>query len=268
MKNALALLALVPLLGACGDPEPTPVEDPNANANANGDPGASANANAETADPNEVGNAAAELDPEAAALAEAKRLGALIDPNHPHPEWLMIEPDPEAVVAAIEPEEYVAMVKEALKHYGTKEDPIPIDTDFLGAWEFDETLEDPFPPHVRAIDGCYIVTKGFMLPDVDFEGITNFHLVRSLWACCFGAPPRLNELIRVSTPDEEGLRYTYNTLEVIGRLEVVFETEDGLINDLYRMTAESIVEGEYDDPLAPEGADPEQYLPEVTEMEF
>lgn len=180
-----------------------------------------------------------------------------------------IEISTEGLMSAIEPEAYVAEIRAALAHAGTREDPIPVTTDFLGGWSFDETQSNPFPPHVSAIDGKYVIVKGFMLPDVDFEGITKFHLVRSLWGCCFGAPPRVNELIRIHTPGDEGLRYTYNTLEIVGKVEVKFELLDGLIEDLYRLSAESIVEGDFDDPLAPEGAsaaDLGAFLPD--EMEF
>jgi hypothetical protein len=180
-----------------------------------------------------------------------------------------IEISTEGLMSAIEPEAYVAEIRAALAHAGTREDPIPVTTDFLGGWPFDETQSNPFPPHVSAINGKYVIVKGFMLPDVDFEGIKKFHLVRSLWGCCFGAPPRVNELIRVHTPGGEGLRYTYNTLEIVGKVEVKFELLDGLIEDLYRLSAESIVEGDFDDPLAPEGAsaaDLGDFLPD--EMEF
>jgi len=180
-----------------------------------------------------------------------------------------IEISTKDLMSAIEPEAYVAEIRAALAHAGTREDPIPVTTDFLGGWSFDETQSNPFPPHVSAIDGKYVIVKGFMLPDVDFEGITKFHLVRSLWGCCFGAPPRVNELIRIHTPGGEGLRYTYNTLEIVGKLEVKFELLDGLIEDLYRLSAESIIEGDFDDPLAPEGAsaaDLGDFLPD--EMEF
>lgn len=175
----------------------------------------------------------------------------------------------EGLLSEAEPEAYVASIRKALTHAGTREDPIPVDTDFLGAWMFDENLDDPFPEHVRAIDGKYVLVKGFMLPDVDFEGISEFHLVRSLWGCCFGAPPRINEMVRVTTPGGEGMRYTYNTLEIVGRIEVKFEMIDGLIEDPYRLQAESVIEGDFDDPLAPEGATPDQlgdFLPD--EMEF
>jgi uncharacterized protein len=180
-----------------------------------------------------------------------------------------IEISTKDLMSAIEPEAYVAEIRAALTHAGTREDPIPVTTDFLGGWSFDEMQSNPFPPHVSAIDGKYVIVKGFMLPDVDFEGISKFHLVRSLWGCCFGAPPRVNELIRVNTPGGEGLRYTYNTLEIVGKIEIKFELLDGLIEDLYRLSAESIVEGDFDDPLAPEGAsaaDLGEFLPD--EMEF
>ena len=145
----------------------------------------------------------------------------------------------------------------AYRHAGTTEDPIPIDVDFLGAWEFDETADPPFPPYVLQADGKKVKITGFMLPDVDFEHITEFHVVRSLWGCCFGAPPRLNELVRVTIPGGEGIDYTYNNIEVIGTLTAVFEMEDGVVEDLYRIQADSVtVLDEFDDPEAPDQFDP------------
>jgi hypothetical protein len=260
VKTIYAFALLAPLLGACGDPEPTP--EPTGQSEEG-----SAQVPAEGVDQLEPTDPADLTDqPEPAEPTEPTEP---TEPAHPHPEWATIEIDPSLIVSPISPEEYVAKIREALLHHGTKEDPVPVDADLLGAWSFDETVPNPFPPHVRALQGVYVTSRGFMLPDVDFRGITKFHLVRSLWACCFGAPPRLNELLTVTTPDEAGLVYTHNTLEVIGKLDVVFETEDGLINDLYRLHAESIVEGDYDDPMAPEGADPEEYLQGVLpEMEF
>ncbi len=139
-------------------------------------------------------------------------------------------------------------------HAGTLDDPIPIDIDFLGAWPF-EMREDPFPEHVKAIDGRIVRIQGFMLPDVDFQHIREWHLVRSLWGCCFGAPPRINEIVLVRVPGE-GMDYTYNTLEVVGRMDVVYEVEDGIVLDLYRIDAERIRELGFEDPDAPLDFDP------------
>jgi uncharacterized protein len=260
-------LALLPLFAAaifaCGD---SPADPKASGSEQAAQPEA---AGAPSADPRAAADPKAAADPMAAAKNEAAPESATSDTLHPHPEWAELDIDTKLIVSQVEPEDYVRDIREALAHHGTKQDPIPLNTDMLGGWLFDESKSDPFPPHVKAMNGQYVVMKGFMLPDVDFEGITNFHLVRSLWGCCFGAPPRINELLRVTTPDSEGVRYVYDTLEVIGKLEVVFETEDGLIEDLYRLQADSIVMSEFDDPLAPQGADPERDLKGfLPEMEF
>ena len=109
------------------------------------------------------------------------------------------------LVSEANPEIYDERVLAALQHAGTMDDPVPLDMDFLGAWELDETLAQPFPPHVLALEGRVVSIRGFMLPDVDFENIRKFHMVRSLWGCCFGSPPRMNEIVLVRIPGEAGL---------------------------------------------------------------
>ena len=142
-------------------------------------------------------------------------------------------------------------------HKGTIADPIPVDVDLLGAWEFRYDLDNPFPPFVKALHGKVVRIKGFMLPDIEFEEISKFHLVRSLWGCCFGAPPRVNEMVRVNVPEALRIDITYNTLDVVGRFEVIFEMEDGLIEDPYRLEALSLTELGFEDPEAPADFDPE-----------
>ncbi|HIA38465.1 MAG TPA: hypothetical protein EYN86_03000 [Planctomycetes bacterium] len=126
-----------------------------------------------------------------------------------------------------------------------------LDMHDMGGWEFDELLEDPFPSYIRALDGKEIITRGFMMPDIDFEHIQKFHLVRSLYSCCFGAPPQLNEVLRVELTDAEGMDYTYNTIEVRGILRVVFEMEDGLVEDLLRLENATYRVLDFEDPGAP-----------------
>ena len=134
-------------------------------------------------------------------------------------------------------------------------EPYRIDLHDMGGWEFDERLEQPFPEHVLALDGKQVTMRGFMMPDIDFEHIRKFHLVRSLFSCCFGAPPQLNEILRVVLEDEDGMEYTYNTLEVTGTLRVVFEMEDGLVEDLFRLDGATYRIIDYDDPDAPDSFD-------------
>ncbi|MBO46101.1 MAG: hypothetical protein CMJ96_04305 [Planctomycetes bacterium] len=143
------------------------------------------------------------------------------------------------------------------QHVGDDEDPVPVDFDFLGAWEFSEDLEDPFPIFIHELQGKRIRLRGFMMPDLDFENITRFHLIRSLWGCCFGAPPRVNELLSVNVRGGEGLDYTYNTIEVTGTFRAEFLMEDGIIEDIYFLDDTDVeVLDEFDDPDAPAMFDP------------
>ncbi|HEX9793465.1 MAG TPA: DUF3299 domain-containing protein [Planctomycetota bacterium] len=161
-----------------------------------------------------------------------------------------------APAAAVAPRTGGVLGSDDALHAGTLADPIPIDIDFLGAWEFNETLAQPFPERCLALDGKVVTMRGFMLPDVDFQHIRRFHLVRSLWGCCFGAPPRINEIVRIELADEDGVDYTYNTLQVTGTMNVVFEQVDGIVEDLYRVTGAAHAELGFDDPLAPTDFDP------------
>jgi hypothetical protein len=151
-------------------------------------------------------------------------------------------------------EERVANVKAAL---ATGPGPYALDLHDLGGWEFDERKKQPFPEHILALEGKELILRGFMLPDVDFENLKKFHLVRSLWGCCFGAPPGPNEIMRVTLAGE-GIDYTYKTLEIRGTFRLVFEMTDGLLDDIYRLEATSVRELGFDDPLAPTNVTPEQ----------
>jgi hypothetical protein len=151
-------------------------------------------------------------------------------------------------------EERVANVEKAL---ASGPGPYSLDIHDLGGWEFDERKKQPFPEHILALDGKEVILRGFMLPDVDFENLKKFHLVRSLWGCCFGAPPGPNEIVRVMLSGE-GVDYTYKTLEVRGVIHAVFEMTDGLLDDVYRLDAVAVRELGFDDPLAPSTVTPEQ----------
>ena len=152
MKYFISLLLAISCIVACGGSEPDPSTDLATNSEQSKP---SASPDVETSEPGNGGS-----QPEAVALA---------DPDHPHPEWASLEVDPELVVSQIEPEEYVRGIREALVHHGTKEDPIPISTDFLGGWSFDETKENPFPPHVNAIKDQYVAFRESGAQSVEYR---------------------------------------------------------------------------------------------------
>jgi len=152
-----------------------------------------------------------------------------------------------APVDPIEPEEVVALDAQEEPHY--------IDLHDLGGWILDEREKQPIPDYIMALDGKEFIMRGFMMPDIDFEHIQKFHLVRSLYSCCFGAPPQLNEIMRVTLADEDGMEYTYNTLEVRGTLHIEFEMIDGLVEDIFRLENCTYRILDFDDPGAPENFD-------------
>ena len=153
---------------------------------------------------------------------------------------------------ATTPEERRENLEKAL---AAESEPYVIDMHDLGGWELDEREENPIPDYIMALDGKEFVMRGFMMPDIDFEHIRSFHLVRSLFSCCFGAPPQINEIMRVTLADEDGMDYTYNTLEIRGRLTVTFEVVDGLVEDIFRLENVTYRILEFDDPEAPKSFD-------------
>lgn len=136
------------------------------------------------------------------------------------------------------------------------EEPYLIDLHDLGGWEVDLKKEQPIPDYIYALDGKEVIVRGFMMPDIDLEFLQKFHLVRSLYSCCFGAPPQLNEILRVSLADKNGMDYTFKTIEVQGVLRVKFEIVDGLVEDIFRMEDATYRAFSYfDDPDAPDSFD-------------
>lgn len=247
----LASILLLLLTAACGPGGPDAAADP---PDAAADPPAAAASPAADGESQPAAPAAGEVSPP----AEAELSDSSPEPAAAASGGGDGEAEPQAASGE------VTLGADGRKHAGTLADPVPIDIDFLGAWTFEEK-DQPFPQHVLDLDGKFVRITGFMLPDIDFENIKSFHLIRSLWGCCFGAPPRINEIVRVTISKGDGLDYTYNAVEAIGRLDVIYEVEDGIVEDLYRLEAASVEEIEFDDPEAPANFDPETdlegYLP-------
>ncbi|MHC4380949.1 MAG: DUF3299 domain-containing protein, partial [Planctomycetota bacterium] len=141
------------------------------------------------------------------------------------------------------------------KALAKEQGPFVIDMHDLGGWEVDEREEQPIPDYILALDGKEFIVHGFMMPDIDFEHIRKFHLVRSLFSCCFGAPPQLNEIMRVTLADEDGMEYTYNTVQVRGILRIEYEVIDGLVEDIFRLEDATYRILDFDDPEAPSSFD-------------
>jgi hypothetical protein len=76
---------------------------------------------------------------------------------------------------------------------------------------------------------------GFMLTLGDTQDIREFILVESLWGCCFGAVPDINQSILGRVKDGARADYTAAPVLVTGVLEVGEEREGGYVASLYRL---------------------------------
>lgn len=100
------------------------------------------------------------------------------------------------------------------------------------------------PEDIQALSGGDTVIPGYMMPyDMDQEGVKRFLLVRSVMVCCFGQPPRLNEIVMCAVPSGERVKSMYNIpVRVYGKLSVGEVREYGRVLALYTMEVKKVQE--------------------------
>ena len=103
----------------------------------------------------------------------------------------------------------------------------------LGGFTYAEGA--PLPPEVQALGGRDVAIFGFMLTLGDAERSREFVLVESLWGCCFGSVPDVNQTILVRTAEGASTDYSAAPLLVTGRLEVGEAREGGYVTSVYRI---------------------------------
>ena len=117
-----------------------------------------------------------------------------------------------------------------------------------GYGEEEEIQKDQIPKDIKELNGAEVSIEGFMIPIQTKDGkIQEFALVRSLWGCCWGRPPGINEAIHVKMPEGKGAGFTPNgPITVFGDLEVGEVFEEGLLASIYRLNCDEIaVSSEY-----------------------
>ena len=108
-----------------------------------------------------------------------------------------------------------------------------IDWKRIGGFAYLEGGE--LPADVRALDGRAVGVPGFILTMGDTEGLREFILLESLWGCCFGSVPDVNQTIVVRLGPERALDYTAAPVLVTGKMEVGEERQAGFVASLYRI---------------------------------
>lgn len=110
----------------------------------------------------------------------------------------------------------------------------------LGNFEYDDQAGGGVPADVKQLSGCKIRLKGFMIPMDQAENITQFALVPSLFACCFGQPPQLQHTVVVNCPKGKAVAYSPDELIVEGKLTVEEKRDDGYVISLFEISTDSV----------------------------
>ena len=76
-----------------------------------------------------------------------------------------------------------------------------------------------------------------MIPMDQAENVTQFALVPSLFACCFGQPPQIQHTIIVNTSQGKSVSYFPDEISVEGTLKVEQKKEDGFIVSILKSNA-------------------------------
>ena len=110
----------------------------------------------------------------------------------------------------------------------------------LGNFEYDADKGGNVPEDVKALSGAMLRVSGFMIPMDQADNITQFALVPSLFACCFGQPPQIQHTIVVHVPKGKAVSYYPDEIVVEGKLTVEEKKEDGFIVSVFEMECSSV----------------------------
>jgi hypothetical protein len=113
------------------------------------------------------------------------------------------------------------------------EDYTKLDWKRLGGFRSQEG--GPLPTEVRALNGQKAGVAGFILTVGESEDMREFILLESLWGCCFGGVPDVNQTIVVRLARDQTLDYTAAPVLVTGTLEVGEERQGQYVASLYRL---------------------------------
>ncbi len=112
----------------------------------------------------------------------------------------------------------------------------------LGGFEYTEGMK--LPENVKSLHGKKVAIAGYMMALDEVENIHEFLLVESLWSCCFGQPPSVNQVLVIRIEGKKGIEYTSGPILVIGALEVGEKIEDGFVSSVYRLKADKVMPAE------------------------
>jgi hypothetical protein len=110
----------------------------------------------------------------------------------------------------------------------------------LGNFDYDADKGGNIPADVKALSGMTIRLHGFMIPIDQAENITQFALVPSLFACCFGQPPQIQHTVVCKAPTGKAVSYYPDELVIEGKLKVEEKKDDGFIVSIFEVDVASV----------------------------
>ena len=110
----------------------------------------------------------------------------------------------------------------------------------LGNFEYDADKGGNIPSDVLALSGSTVRVTGFMIPIDQAENITQFALVPSLFACCFGQPPQVQHTVVCKAPEGKAVGYYPDELVVEGKLKVEEKKDEGFIVSVFEIEVTSV----------------------------
>jgi hypothetical protein len=97
------------------------------------------------------------------------------------------------------------------------------------------------PEDIKALDGMKVAMTGFMFPvDANIDETDTFMLVRSVPACFFCEPPKLNQWVRVEIKDQKVAIHRKGAVQITGVFTVGSDVHDGQITSVFRLEADGI----------------------------
>jgi hypothetical protein len=107
----------------------------------------------------------------------------------------------------------------------------------LGGFEYSEGMK--LPDAVTKLNGKKVALAGYMMTLDEVENIREFLIVESLWSCCFGVPPNVNQVILIKIEGRRGTEYSSLPVMIAGTLDVGEKIEDGFVTSVYRLKVDS-----------------------------
>jgi len=128
-----------------------------------------------------------------------------------------------------------------ITHHGTYSD---VDLKSLGYFPFDPVKDDlnNVPAKWRQLDGKRVALQGEMYaPGEASDQIRQFELVYSIQKCCFNGPPRVQERVFASVPNNGRVQYYPQVVRVIGTLHVNARRDEvGQVSKIFELDVESV----------------------------